>query len=657
MDEISILKDILLRFGTGTLPLLIVVLYLFKHPEKFEHWMRLFYAALYYITSKAPRIRRNIDQRLVAVDIQDTINRVGDEINYESPDALPHAVKIEWVRIDTPESFIAKGKVVVRLSHYRNRDRNIVESTLLYLKKGLLPRARNYLDNTLRRSCQYKIATNIFVTRRDTGAYDYFLENELNPAIATDSSIESDLQMLENLDSVGFFTRVFLTEVTTTGQKLIGMVPTSAVRKELRDFASFLEIIATKGKDEDVPLQFKGTKVRASVILVGGAEIYRLYGIDPYVNRVQRSVREDYDSIYLAAWGEEFVKASVRIKKQIEEQIVIVVRRYDYPVGGETKGILFLCQPRSSYLAQQEQLREEVRNALADAIPEIKEGDIRVISVVRIRNVGFKVAVKSEKDELPDPKACCLGAGGQWLNQLKRRFPDEFIGILSWSDDLKELIVNSLTPLNPKYVDYIEIDDENLVANVFVLTQEAMSKAIGKSGYNVRLASELTGYLIRIAVSSSQKDVSSPENELKEILERKIPEILNKEIEIVKISRIRGVGSKVIVRWKTEDIPRTLRASQVCLGENHENLRRIRQQTHGEWVHFHDWSKYPEDQIAVCLYPLRRYLIDSIEIDTTSDLAIVTLAKGANKLETEEDQTNLALCEEVTGYKIEILSF
>ncbi len=184
-----------------------------------------------------------------------------------------------------------------------------------------------------------------------------------------------------------------------------------------------------------------------------------------------------------------------------------------------------------------------------------------------------------------------------------------------------------------------------------------MSKAIGKSGYNVRLASELTGYLIRISVSSSQKDLSSPENELKEVLERKIPEILNKEIEIVKIARIRGVGSKVIVRWKTEDIPRTLRASQVCLGENLENLRRIRQQTPGEWVHFHDWSKDPADQIAACLYPLRRYHIDSIEIDTTSDLAIVTLAKGTNKLETGEHQTNLALCEEVTGYKIELLSF
>jgi transcription antitermination factor NusA-like protein len=507
MDNQSLIQNLIIGLTSGTIPLLAVIIYLFMHPEKFDAWTRIFYNLLYNLFSTLPKIKHKIDKRLVASSIQDTVNTIGSQINSESPDALPHALKIEWVCSDTPESFIEKGKAVVRLKHYSNQDKNIVDSTLLYLKRDLLPRAKYYVDQTLRLSCVYKIASRIFISRRDTGAYDYFMENELNPTIRSDNMVETDLQILQNLDSVGFFTRVFLTEITVTGQKLLGLVPTTTVRNELREFAQFLEVIATKGKEEDVPLQFRGAKVNAAVILVARSETIRAHGIYPYINRVKRCLQEGIDSIYLTAWGVDFVKAVIKIKTKIEKNLVTILRRYNYSLTDKTKAILLLCQPKASFLAQQKQLHEEVTNALADIVPEIREGTIKIMAIARTKNVGFKVAITSVDKNITNPKACCIDR----LSRIKERFPNEFVGIVLWSEDIKEFVINSLVPLTSKYVNKVEFDDENLIVNIQVISKEAAGKAIGKNGYNVRLAIELTGWFMNINPGVEQNIVASQE--------------------------------------------------------------------------------------------------------------------------------------------------
>ena len=655
MTEEFLIKIIGLIAGSSVLSVVIIILYLFNRPDKFEHWMRLFYQLIHHLSSNLPSVKKAIDRKLVAVSIQDTVNHICDQINEESPDILPHALKIEWIKSDTPDSFISKGRAVVRLKHYDNQDRNFVESTLLYLKHGFLPRTKNYLDKTLRQSSEYKVASRVFMARRDTGAYDYFFENEMMPAVKDDSRIQDDLQLLENLDGVGLFTRVFLSEVTVTGQKLLGTVPTDTVKRELRDFARFLETIATKAKYENVPLSFMGTKVKASVILVAKHETIDRHGIDPYTSRIQRLLREGYDSIYLAAWGVEFIKAVISIKGKIEHDMLTIIRRYDYPVYSTTKAILLVCQPKSSYLAQQKRLHDEVRQAFMDIVPEVKDGLVNIVCVSRVEKVGMKVAIKTVGPELGDPTRCCIGAGAQRIKQLKQRFPNEFIGLILWSDNLEEFVKGAISPLNPKYIDEIQIDDENLIVNVTVLSRESASKAIGKAGYNVRLASELTGYLINVKLPPSLAKAQSPEDELTEILKREIPEILNREIEVVRLARIKGVGSKVIVRWTVSDPVQKHRASEACYGYEHGNLQRIKEYLPGERIYFHDWYETPEDQISICLYPIKRHEIESVEVDDSSQLAVVTLNQGANKIVSSERDLNLALCEEVTGFKIEVI--
>ena len=641
--------------GSGS-ALAIVVAFLlvfYMNPGKFEHWMTIVDQIVYRLSSRVRSVRSWADRRAVASSIQDSVNAVCGQINAESPDAIPHPLKIEWVKEETIESFLKRGQAVIRLKHYTNQDRNIVDSTLAYLRVGLLPRAKSYLDVTLRKSCELKIATKVFVTRRDTAAFDYFTENELNPSLVTDSALQQDIQMLEDLDYIGFFTHVFLTEVKLTGDRLLGTMPTLVIQQELRTFASFLKVIANKGATEDVPLDFRGVKIKVQIVLVAKRETIRAHGVAAYVNRISRGVREGYESLYIAGWGGEFANRLLDIKSKVDGKSVTVLRRYDYPVKGRTNGRLLVCQSNSGYLAKRRKLQEEVKQAIYEIVPEVKDGTIEIVSLARRQGIGFKVAVRPVVPMgISDIVDVCMGKDHMRFTELKSRFSGEFCAVVPWSDNSSELILRALRPLRERYVDSIRLDEENLVADVEVTTDEAYVKAVGKYNNNVKLASELTGWFINIKRGARLMKTVTPEEELREILATRVPMIEENKIEIVRLARIEGEGSRVIVRWKSEG--HKMLATKACRGPNFELLNLIRNDLIEEWLYFHEWYDDPKELIIDCLYPLRGADVRNVLLDDANKTATVLLHKVGKSPSVWDSPYNLSLAEKVSGWTIKI---
>jgi len=642
--------DLLKTIGISLTPATLIIIFLFMNPHKFEHWAAIFWRIIYFLTRGISKIRQKVDRRTVASSIQDSVNGTCEKINKETPDVLPHALKIEWVRTENPEAFIRKGKGVVRLKHYENQDRNIVDSTLLYLKVGLLPRAKNYLDKKLRQSCEFKIATQVFLARQDTGSYDYFLESRLNPTISADPDIGQNIQMLEDLDSKGFFTRVFLTEVKQTAEKLLGTIATSAIQQELRSFAVFLQTIANKEPGERVPLVFKGVKVKAAIVLVADREVIQSYGIRPYINRVKIDTYEGYDSIYISGWGEEFVKKVIDIKKKVAGKFVTVLRPYvNYPIKDQLKGILLVCQSNLSYLARRRELQEEVREAMNDIIPEIKNGEVEIVAIGRIKSIGCKIAVRGQQGI--NAVGACIGDNRERLDALKERLMNEPVTVILWSENPQEYILNSLYPLKKYTVESIEIDEEQLLANVKINSDIEFRKALGKGYFNVKLANELTGWMISIQGPKKRITIAAPDEELRELINTQIPEIQNKDIEIFGIARIKGIGSKVIVKWR--DAPqKRLKASQVCR-KYHRNIQKD-QNVVGEWLYFCEHRDHPKELIVESLYPLEESDVESIDLNYEDNVATVILTDTQKSSPVWLSQYNIALAEKVTGWGIEI---
>ena len=126
-------------------------------------------------------------------------------------------------------------------------------------------------------------------------------------------------------------------------------------------------------------------------------------------------------------------------------------------------------------------------------IPEIADGLITINKVVRIPGEKAKVAVDSFDDRI-DAVGACVGVRGSRIHGIVRELGNENIDVIPFTNNVSLLITRALAPA---HVTSVTLNEEEKRADVF-LPNEEVSKAIGKSGYNIRLASQLTGYEIDV---------------------------------------------------------------------------------------------------------------------------------------------------------------
>lgn len=126
-------------------------------------------------------------------------------------------------------------------------------------------------------------------------------------------------------------------------------------------------------------------------------------------------------------------------------------------------------------------------------IPEVTDGLITINKVVRIPGDKAKVAVDSF-DERIDAVGACVGVKGARIHGIVRELGNENIDVINYTSNPSLLISRALAPAK---VNSVVVHEEEKKAEVF-LQPEEVSKAIGKAGYNIRLASQLTGYEIDV---------------------------------------------------------------------------------------------------------------------------------------------------------------
>ncbi|HOK87126.1 MAG: transcription termination factor NusA [Tenuifilum sp.] len=142
-------------------------------------------------------------------------------------------------------------------------------------------------------------------------------------------------------------------------------------------------------------------------------------------------------------------------------------------------------------------------------VPEIFDGLITIKKLVRIPGERAKVAVESY-DERVDPVGACVGMKGSRIHGIVRELRNESIDVINYTTNTQLFIQRALSPAK---ITSIKIDEENKRAEVYLKPSE-VSLAIGKGGYNIKLASQLTGYEIdvyRESAAEDEEDVSIDE--------------------------------------------------------------------------------------------------------------------------------------------------
>ncbi len=142
-------------------------------------------------------------------------------------------------------------------------------------------------------------------------------------------------------------------------------------------------------------------------------------------------------------------------------------------------------------------------------VPEIFDGLITIKKIVRVAGERAKVAVESY-DERIDPVGACVGMKGARIHGIVRELRNENIDVINFTSNTQLYITRAL---NPAKINSIKLLPDEMRAEVY-LNPDEVSKAIGKGGLNIKLASQLTGYEIdvfRDVAEGDEEDVDLDE--------------------------------------------------------------------------------------------------------------------------------------------------
>lgn len=127
---------------------------------------------------------------------------------------------------------------------------------------------------------------------------------------------------------------------------------------------------------------------------------------------------------------------------------------------------------------------------LAMEVPEIKDNEVIIHKSARIPGDRAKVAVYSNSARI-DPIGCCVGVKGVRINAVSKELANENIDCVEYHSALEIFVAKALTPAQVLSVKIEEAQEGERKKAIVQIKSEQKSKAIGKNGVNIRLASML----------------------------------------------------------------------------------------------------------------------------------------------------------------------
>lgn len=150
-----------------------------------------------------------------------------------------------------------------------------------------------------------------------------------------------------------------------------------------------------------------------------------------------------------------------------------------------------------------------VKRLFEHEIPEVANGTIILQQVVREPGLRSKVAIYSTNDRI-DAIGSCIGERGSRIAGILKELKGEKLDLVLYDKDPAVFIKNAMTPAKDVIV---SIPDSEVQEALVIVNEENLSKAIGKKGINIKLASKLTKYHLEIkTMEEIQKAGNNEEN-------------------------------------------------------------------------------------------------------------------------------------------------
>ncbi|WNC69973.1 transcription termination factor NusA [Thalassotalea nanhaiensis] len=178
--------------------------------------------------------------------------------------------------------------------------------------------------------------------------------------------------------------------------------------------------------------------------------------------------------------------------------------------GDRVRGLLFEIKPeaRGAQLFVSRANPEMLIELFRVEVPEIGEEMLEIKGAARDPGSRAKIAVKSN-DRRIDPVGACVGMRGSRVQAVSGELGGERVDIVLYDDNPAQFVINAMAPAE---VASIIVDEDNNTMDIAV-EEGNLAMAIGKSGQNIRLASQLTGWELNVMTVEDMKAKHEAEND------------------------------------------------------------------------------------------------------------------------------------------------
>ena len=140
-----------------------------------------------------------------------------------------------------------------------------------------------------------------------------------------------------------------------------------------------------------------------------------------------------------------------------------------------------------------------IKKLFESEIPEIKDGIVEIVNIVRAAGYRTKIVLKSNNPKV-DPVGSCVGIKGVRIKPIIDELQGERVDLIPYTEDVSKFISYSLSPWKPLKVEILDYDKKE--AKVY-LPKNIYDLAL-KNNININLAKELTGWNIFLEAGNNE---------------------------------------------------------------------------------------------------------------------------------------------------------
>lgn len=348
------LNDILAFIGAASLVLMLIKL-LFEVIPKLGSLRANAYRAI------SERYKhRGLEKRAIAANIENVVNDSVGFLQKELPVGWISKARIEWVREESLDD-LEDDDLILRMKPIEDQDENLMNGIFYYFTKALFRGVKEILPRTPRKAAVLQLSRRT-ITKHHPYAIEDFERGYLEAAIGVEPDIAFYLGHYNTLDQRGFFTGVYLREITALAEKVRFTAQRSQIADELKEIIDQISTFIEESPKAPEERWYRKTDISSYGLLLVAMPAWRgrTRREQTYVNRAKYNISKGINRFYVLGANRErsFVRRVIRAIANQTPYTLVELFELNKDYRGESGGLCAIFDLTSVKKESEEEIAE-----------------------------------------------------------------------------------------------------------------------------------------------------------------------------------------------------------------------------------------------------------------------------------------------------------